>query len=224
MSSDLPIRIIVGLGNPGRDYAETRHNVGFMVLDRLARRFGAEWKLDKARKGELAAGPGVLLIKPQTFMNCSGECVGPIMRYYKFEPEQVLVIYDDISFPVGTMRLRASGSAGGHNGMKSLIAHLGGEKFPRLRVGIGAPGQKEMVGHVLGKFAPDERPLLEECLAKAEEATAMMIREGFQAAANKFNVKKEKKPRKKPGQAETPAESPSAENTENTVPAGEVTA
>ena len=200
---DSPIRIIVGLGNPGRDYAETRHNVGFMVLDRLARRFGAEWKLDKARKGELAAGPGVLLIKPQTFMNCSGECVGPIMRYYKFEPEQVLVIYDDISFPVGTMKLRSSGSAGGHNGMKSLIAHLGGEKFPRIRVGIGAPGQKEMVGHVLGKFAPDERPLLEECLAKAEEATAMMMREGFQAAANKFNVKKEKKPRKKP---EAPAE------------------
>lgn len=192
MSSDLPIRIIVGLGNPGRDYAETRHNVGFMVLDRLARRFGAEWKLDKARKGELAAGPGVLLIKPQTFMNCSGECVGPIMRYYKFDPAQVLVIYDDISFPVGTMRLRAGGSAGGHNGMKSLIAHLGGEKFPRLRVGIGAPGQKEMVGHVLGKFAPDERPLLEECLAKAEEATLLMLQEGFQAAANKFNVKKEK--------------------------------
>ena len=221
MSSDLPIRIIVGLGNPGRDYAETRHNVGFMVLDRLARRFGAEWKLDKARKGELAAGPGVLLIKPQTFMNCSGECVGPIMRYYKFEPEQVLVIYDDISVPVGTMKLRSSGSAGGHNGMKSLIAHLGGEKFPRLRVGIGAPGQKEMVGHVLGKFAPDERPLLEECLAKAEEATVMMMREGFQAAANKFNVKKEKKPRRKPEQAESPD---FASQTENTASASEVTA
>lgn len=217
MSADLPIRIIVGLGNPGRDYAETRHNVGFMVLDRLARRFGAEWKIDKARKGELAAGPGVLLIKPQTFMNCSGECVGPIMRYYKFEPEQVLVIYDDISFPVGAMRLRAGGSAGGHNGMKSLIAHLGGEKFPRLRVGIGAPGQKEMVGHVLGKFAPDERPLLEESLAKAEEATVMMLREGFQAAANKFNVKKEKKPRRKPEPAaEEPSEaSPEPQPAEN---------
>ncbi len=221
MGTDLPLRIIVGLGNPGRDYAETRHNVGFMVLDRLARRFGAEWKPDKARKGELAAGPGVLLIKPQTFMNSSGECVGPIMRYYKFEPEQVLVIYDDISFPVGTMRLRSSGSAGGHNGMKSLIAHLGGEKFPRLRVGIGAPGQKEMVGHVLGKFAPDERPLLEECLAKAEEATVMMIREGFQSAANKFNVKKEKKPRKKPEQAEAPDASSQSENTAS---ASEVTA
>ena len=211
MSSELPIRIIVGLGNPGRDYAETRHNVGFMVLDRLARRFGAEWKLDKARKGELAAGPGVLLIKPQTFMNCSGECVGPIMRYYKFEPAQVLVIYDDISFPVGTMRLRAGGSAGGHNGMKSLIAHLGGEKFPRLRVGIGAPGQKEMVGHVLGKFAPDERPLLEESLTRAEAATVLMLQEGFQAAANKFNVKKEKKPRRKPEtEAATPAQETAA--------------
>lgn len=228
MSADLPIRIIVGLGNPGRDYAETRHNVGFMVLDRLARRFGAEWKLDKPRKGELAAGPGVLLIKPQTFMNCSGECVGPIMRYYKFEPEQVLVIYDDISFPVGTMRLRASGSAGGHNGMKSLIAHLGGEKFPRIRVGIGAPGQKEMVGHVLGKFAPDERPLLEESLARAEDATVMMLREGFQAAANKFNVKKEKKPRKKSlPEGETSSSAGAAEentNTENTASAPEVTA
>ena len=170
MGAELPLRIIVGLGNPGRDYAETRHNVGFMVLDRLARRFGAEWKPDKARKGELAAGPGVLLIKPQTFMNCSGECVGPIMRYYKFEPEQVLVIYDDISFPVGTMKLRSSGSAGGHNGMKSLIAHLGGEKFPRLRVGIGAPGQKEMVGHVLGKFAPGCFSFLSQKWANCRES------------------------------------------------------
>lgn len=214
---DSPIRIIVGLGNPGRDYAETRHNVGFMVLDRLARRFGAEWKLDKARKGELAAGPGVLLIKPQTFMNCSGECVGPIMRYYKFDPAQVLVIYDDTAFPVGTMKLRAGGSAGGHNGMKSLIAHLGGEKFPRLRVGIGAPGQKEMVGHVLGKFAPDERPLLEEALTKAEEATVLMLREGFQAAANKFNVKNEKKPRRKielPAEAAPSEEAPSSPDKE----------
>lgn len=203
-----PLRIIVGLGNPGRDYAETRHNVGFMVLDRLARRFGAEWKFDKARKGELAAGPGVLLIKPQTFMNLSGECVGPLMRYYKFTPEQVLVIYDDISFPVGTLKLRSSGSSGGHNGMKSLIAHLGGEKFPRIRVGIGAPGQREMVGHVLGKFAPDERPLLDDCLAKAEEATILMMKEDFQAAANKYNVKKEKKPRMKKQQLE---EAPAAE-------------
>lgn len=185
--------MIVGLGNPGREYAETRHNVGFMVMDRLAAALGAEWKHDKSRKGELAAGPGVLLVKPQTFMNSSGECVGPLLRYFKFTPEQVLVIYDDISFPVGTLRLRAAGSAGGHNGMKSLIAHLGSERFPRLRVGIGVPGQKSMVGHVLGKFSPDERPLLEESLAHAAEAALVVLRQDFQTAANRYNIKKEKK-------------------------------
>ena len=193
---DETIKIIVGLGNPGREYAETRHNVGFMVVDRLAARFGAVWKADKARKAELAAGPGVLLVKPQTYMNSSGESVGPLMRYFKFTPGQVFVVYDDISFPVGAMRLRAGGSAGGHNGMKSLIAHLGTEKFPRLRVGIGVPGQKNMIGHVLGKFTPEERPLLEETLAKAEEAAFVTLKEGFQAAANRFNVKKEKKEKK----------------------------
>ncbi len=198
-----PIRIIVGLGNPGRDYAATRHNVGFMVLDRLAAHFGAEWKLEKAYKAEIAAGPGVLLVKPQTFMNSSGESAGPLMRYFKFEPEQVLVVYDDISFPVGTMRLRAGGSAGGHNGMKSLIAHLGTEKFPRLRVGISAPGQKQMVSHVLGKFASDERPLLDEALLKASAAALTALRDGFDAAANQFNVRKEKKKKEKPQQTET---------------------
>lgn len=198
----LPVKIIVGLGNPGREYAETRHNVGFMVLDLLARHFGAEWKFDKARKAELAAGPGVLLVKPQTFMNASGESVGPLMRYYKWEPEQVFVVYDDISFPVGAMRLRAGGSAGGHNGMKSMIAHLGTEKFPRLRVGISAPGCKQMVSHVLGKFAPDERPLLDEALTRAAAATLMTLSHGFDAAANQFNVKKEKKKKEKPAPAE----------------------
>ena len=203
----LPVKIIVGLGNPGREYAETRHNVGFMVLDLLARHFGAEWKVDKARKAELAAGPGVLLVKPQTFMNASGESVGPLMRYYKWEPEQVFVIYDDISFPVGAMRLRAGGSAGGHNGMKSLIAHLGTEKFPRLRVGISAPGCKQMVSHVLGKFAPDERPLLQEALTRAAAATLMTLSHGFDAAANQFNIKKEKKKKEKPAPVETADES-----------------
>ncbi len=200
------IRIIAGLGNPGASYADTRHNVGFMVLDRLARHFNATWKAEKKYKGELAAGPGLLLVKPQTYMNLSGECVGSLMRFFKFEPEQVLVIYDDISFPCGSMRLRAGGSAGGHNGMKSLIAHLGSERFPRLRVGIGVPGQKDMVGHVLGKFSPEEKPLLEEALSRAEQAVLTLLAEGFEAAANKYNVKKEKKERK-PGTApaaETP--------------------
>ncbi len=190
------IRIIVGLGNPGATYADTRHNVGFMVLDRLARHFNVPWKAEKKYKGELAAGPGLLLVKPQTFMNLSGESVGPLMRFFKFTPEQVLVIYDDISFPCGTMRLRAGGSAGGHNGMKSLIAHLGSDRFPRLRIGIGVPGQKDMVGHVLGKFSPEEKPLLEDALARAEQAVLTLLRDGFEAAANQFNVRKEKKEKK----------------------------
>ncbi len=206
-----PIRIIVGLGNPGRDYAATRHNVGFMVLDRLAAHFGVEWKTDKARKAELAAGPGVLLVKPQTFMNASGECVGPLMRYFKFEPEQVFVVYDDISFPVGALRLRAGGSAGGHNGMKSLIAHLGTEKFPRLRIGISAPGQKQMISHVLGKFAPDERPLLDDALLRASAASLVALSHGFDAAANQFNIRKEKKKKEKTPPAEEQNEAPSSD-------------
>lgn len=185
-----PIRLIVGLGNPGRDYAETRHNVGFMVLARLADRLGATWKADKARKGELAAAPGVLLVRPQTFMNLSGECVGPLVRYYKYEPDQVLVIYDDIAFPTGTLKLRTSGSAGGHNGVKSLIAHLGSERFPRIRVGIGLPGQKNMVGHVLGKLSPAERPAFENSLDRAADAALCALHEGFDAAANRYNTKK----------------------------------
>ncbi len=207
------IRIIVGLGNPGATYADTRHNVGFMVLDRLARHFNALWKVEKKYKGELAAGPGLLLLKPQTFMNLSGESVGSLMRFFKFTPEQVLVIYDDISFPCGTMRLRAGGSAGGHNGMKSLIAHLGSERFPRLRVGIGVPGQKDMVGHVLGKFSPEEKPLLEDALTRAEQAVLTLLAEGFEAAANKYNVKKEKKERKQKNPPAAPPEATPASET-----------
>ena len=203
-----PIRLIVGLGNPGREYAETRHNVGFMVLARLADRLGAAWKADKARKGELAAAPGVLLVRPQTFMNLSGECVGPLMRYYKYEPEQVLVIYDDIAFPTGSLKLRTSGSAGGHNGVKSLIAHLGSERFPRIRVGIGLPGQKNMVGHVLGRISPEERPAFEDALNRAVDAALDALREGFDAAANRYNTKKTPSP--PPAVPPAPQDAPSA--------------
>ena len=194
------VRIIVGLGNPGATYATTRHNVGFMVLDELARQWGAVWKAEKARKGELASGPGVLLVKPQTYMNDSGFCVGPLMRYFKFTPEQVLVVYDDTALPVGALRLRAAGSDGGHNGMKSLIAHLGSDRFPRLRVGIGSHGQKSLVGHVLGQFAPEERPLVEEGVQRAAQAVQLLLAEGFEAAANRYNLRKQKepKPRTKP--------------------------
>lgn len=201
------VRIIAGLGNPGASYASTRHNVGFMALDALAREWGAVWKLDKARKAELASGPGVLLVKPQTYMNDSGFCVGPLMRYFKFTPEQVLVIYDDTALPVGALRLRAGGSDGGHNGMKSLIAHLGSDRFPRLRIGIGSHGVKTLVGHVLGNFSPEERPLIEEGVQRAVQAVRLMLAEGFQAAANQFNVRKQK-PEKKADQAPAPEQTP----------------
>ena len=202
------IRIIVGLGNPGASYATTRHNVGFMVMDALARQWGAAWKADKARKGELASGPGVLLVKPQTYMNDSGFCVGPLMRYFKFTPEQVLGVYDDTALPVGALRLRAGGSDGGHNGMKSLIAHLGSDRFPRLRVGIGSHGQKSLVGHVLGQFAPEERPLVEEGVQRAAQAVQLLLAQGFEAAANQYNLRKQKEPKRRP---EPPAEDTPAE-------------
>ena len=204
------VRIIVGLGNPGSSYADTRHNVGFMVMDALARAWGAEWKADKGRKAELATARGALLVKPQTFMNDSGFCVGPLMRYFKFAPEQVLVVYDDTALPVGGLRLRAAGSDGGHNGMKSLIAHMGSDRFPRLRVGIGSHGQKSLVGHVLGRFSPEEKPLVEEAVQRAVQAVQVLMGEGFEAAANRFNLRKQKPP--KPAQPEPPsADAPDAE-------------
>lgn len=203
------VRIIAGLGNPGASYANTRHNVGFMVLDALAREWGAVWKPDKARKAELASGPGVLLVKPQTYMNDSGFCVGPLMRYFKFTPEQVLVVYDDTALPVGALRLRAGGSDGGHNGMKSLIAHLGSDRFPRLRVGIGSHGQKTLVGHVLGSFSPEEKPLIDEGVQRAVQAIRLLHAQGFQAAANQYNTRKQKE-KPKPAPQDEPA-APQAE-------------
>lgn len=187
MNPILP-RIVVGLGNPGKSYATTRHNIGFMVLDRLAEQWGCVFKADKARKGEVATASGVLLVKPQTFMNESGQCVGALAHYFKISPEQIFVLYDDMAFPLGKIRLRPGGSAGGHNGIKSLISHLGTEKFPRLRIGIGAAGGKEMVSHVLGNFRPDELDLLGKTLDRACEAAIFTLQNGIEAAANKYNA------------------------------------
>lgn len=182
-------RIIVGLGNPGKTYEHTRHNAGFMILDQLAKHWGTEFKADRQWKAHLAAGPGVLLVKPQTFMNESGMSIGPLARFFKIEADRILVVYDDVAFPLGTIKLRAGGSAGGHNGLKSLISHLGTQQFPRLRFGIGAPqGKSKMVGHVLGKFKPDERELLEVMLAKATDAVLYTIVHGIEAAGNIYNI------------------------------------
>ncbi len=207
------IRLIVGLGNPGPEYRHTRHNVGFMAIDRIAEKLGLCWKMDKARKAELAAGAGILLIKPQTYMNESGLSVGPLMRYFKFDPDQVLVLYDDIAFPTGTIKLRMAGSAGGQNGVKSLIAHMGSDRFPRIRIGIGAPGAKNMTSHVLGGFAPDEQEPLQQALEQACLASICALKADFNTAANHFNPKKEKKERRKKPQQAAAEEAPEAETT-----------
>lgn len=187
----MPFPLIIGLGNPGRQYEETRHNVGFMVLDRLAAACGAPFQSSPKWQSHLAKLPdsGTLLLKPQTFMNLSGRAVRQILSFHKWQPENILVIYDDAALPLGTLRFREKGSAGGHNGIKSLIEHLGTDSFPRLKVGIGSSQPGNMVGHVLGKFSPDERPLLENTLATALEAVQLARSQGIAAAANRYHTR-----------------------------------
>ncbi len=188
-------RLIIGLGNPGRQYEDTRHNVGFMLLDRLAATGPAvfqsipKWQCHMAKLPE-----GTLLCKPQTFMNLSGRSVRQILSFHKWPPEEILVIYDDAALPLGSLRFREKGSAGGHNGIKSLIEHLGTDAFPRLKIGIGSSQPGNMVGHVLGKFSPDERPALENTLATALEAVQLARSQGIAAAANRYHIRSQSPP------------------------------
>jgi PTH1 family peptidyl-tRNA hydrolase len=188
MSSTGPaFRLIVGLGNPGRDYSGTRHNVGFMVLDRLAAASGARLRADKKWRAEVAETDGVWLCKPQTFMNLSGESIGAFARFHRIGPKKVLVVLDDMALPLGRIRLREHGSAGGHNGLASILDHLGTREVPRLRVGIGPAEPGGATGHVLGRFALDERPLVEQSLDRAAEAVQFAQSHGLPAAMNHFN-------------------------------------
>jgi PTH1 family peptidyl-tRNA hydrolase len=184
-------RLIVGLGNPGPDYADTRHNIGFMVLDRLAARAGAIFRKEKKWQAKvvslrLGGGDDVWLCKPQTYMNLSGESVSALGHFYKIEPAQVLVVLDDLALPLGRLRLRESGSAGGHNGLRSIVQRLGTLAVPRLRVGIGEAAG-EATSHVLGCFEPAERPALDEALARTVEAIEFAQSESFSAAMNRYN-------------------------------------
>jgi len=183
--------LIVGLGNPGKQYADTRHNIGFMVLDRLAAATGAVFQSTPKWQSHLAKIPesNTILLKPQTFMNLSGRAIQQILSFHKWSPEQMLVIYDDVALPLGTLRFREKGSAGGHNGIKSILQHLGNDSFPRLKIGIGGSQPGEMVGHVLGKFSPTEQPLLENTLATALEAVQISRLQGFAIAANRYNTR-----------------------------------
>ncbi len=187
------MKLIVGLGNPGREYRETRHNVGFMVADALADRWRVadQWREKSsallARTG--VGDAGVLLVKPLTFMNLSGEAVSAVAGFYKVEPADVLVIVDEAALPLGRLRARRDGSAGGHNGLKSLIQHLGTQAFPRLRVGVGrGDNGRELADHVLGRFEPDERETVSAAVLRAADATEMFISDGIERVMNAFNA------------------------------------
>jgi PTH1 family peptidyl-tRNA hydrolase len=179
-------RLVAGLGNPGREYDRTRHNVGFLVADALARRAGSafvhepKWNADVARAGDWT------FMKPMTFMNLSGESVGDFARFFKLEPAQTLVVLDDVALPLGRLRLRRSGSAGGHNGLASILMHLGTELVPRLRVGIGG-AKDSLVGHVLGKFSAAEQDALDQAVNRAADAVEFAQASGFDAAMNRYN-------------------------------------
>ena len=185
--------LVVGLGNPGEKYAKTRHNMGFLTLDLLAER--EKIRIDRLKFKAVTAqatfgGARCLLMKPQTFMNLSGEAVREAAQFYKIPPEKVLVIYDDISIPVGKIRVRPSGSAGGHNGIKNIIAHLGTDKFPRVKVGVGAPGQEgDMIDWVIGNPSQAERKVLQDSFQRAVSAAECIIQNDgeCQKAMNLFN-------------------------------------
>lgn len=190
--------IIVGLGNPGREYDNTRHNIGFRVLDKLAQREGISIleKRHKAVIGKgLAAGQRCVLAKPMTYMNLSGECVRQLVDFYKIdETAELIVISDDVSLDVGQMRIRKKGSAGGHNGLKNIIAHLGHDSFIRVKMGVGEkPPGWDLADYVLGRISPQEREVLEETAERAVEAICTIIAEGADAAMNRYNVGKSKK-------------------------------
>lgn len=187
-------RLIVGLGNPEPKYDKTRHNIGFEAVDSLSRRWQLSWENNRRFQGLITQGwspqrDKIWLLKPLTYMNRSGQSVRAVLDWYKLSPESVLVVYDDMDLPLGRLRLRLSGSAGGHNGMKSLISHLGTQAFPRLRIGIGKSDRPEAISHVLGKFAPDEQPLVSEVLTLATEAMERSLKEGVEKAMNLYNSK-----------------------------------
>ena len=187
------MRLIVGLGNPGREYRETRHNVGFMVADELARRHQLTWALAPGQVPETFVAkrfgePSWMVAKPLTFMNRSGEAVAALARYYDVPPVDVLIVVDEAALPFTKLRARARGSAGGHNGLKSVIAGLGSTDFPRLRLGVGrGDGRRDLADHVLATFERDEQSALETFIARAADAAEMFAATDIIAVMNAFN-------------------------------------
>ena len=182
----LSIKIVLGLGNPGRLYQKTRHNVGFMVVSRLARRMGLKFD-KKFCSSRVAEGEGIVIAKPYTYVNLSGKAAKALLQRFSLAPQDMLVICDDVALPLGRIRIRRKGSDGGHNGLRSIIKELGTEEFPRLRVGIGREGIKDLVEYVLGEFEREEMEILEKVLEVAVNAVECILREGIEEAMNKYN-------------------------------------
>ena len=188
--------LIVGLGNPGTDYRDTRHNAGFMLADRFAQLRGGSWRQEKKFFSEVTecsvGGRRFILCKPTTYMNASGEAVARLAAFHKVPVESTLVMVDDADLPLGALRMRGEGSPGGHHGLESIEQHLGGRGFPRIRIGIARPasetaGARDIVGHVLGRFGPAERPVLEKVLARGAEQVECWCSRGVAVAMNLYN-------------------------------------
>ena len=191
------MKLIVGLGNPGAEYRDTRHNVGFKVADALAERWRVadQWreKFDALQIKTMRGEESVLLAKPLTFMNLSGRAVAELAGFYKIEPADVLVVVDEAALPLGRLRVRREGSAGGHNGLKSIIEHLGTQAFPRIRVGVGrGDARRDLGNHVLGRFDPDERETVSAAVLRAADASEMFLSDGIERVMNAFNAATEK--------------------------------
>ncbi len=211
MTSNAPLHLIVGLGNPGPKYDRTRHNAGFAAIDELARRHGLDWRGRQAR-AEIARGTiggvSVVLAKPQTFMNLSGESVSGLLHWHKLPVARLLVLYDDLDLPLGTIRVRARGSAGGHNGMSSIIQHLRTQEFARVRIGIERPpGGGDPIGWVLGHFTKEQAQELAPALSAAADAAEFWLANGIDKTMNAFNggaaAGKEPEPQRNSGRGET---------------------
>ena len=189
----LPVSwLIVGLGNPGEQYENTRHNVGFLVADELGERGSfpiQRLKFKALTNTAVISGQGALVMKPTTYMNLSGEAVGEAARFYKIPPSRVLVISDDVDLPLGKLRIRTGGSAGGHNGLKSVIQHLGADQFPRLKVGVGGKPHPDydMADWVLGKLQGEDKRVMDEAVKRAADAVECFLKDGPQKAMNRFN-------------------------------------
>ena len=188
-----PLKLIVGLGNPGTEYARTRHNAGFHFLGELARRHGATFRSEPRHQAELArariADADLWLLKPMSYMNHSGDPLRSVATFYKVAPESILVAYDELDFPPGVVRLKQGGGAAGHNGMRSIIAHIG-DAFWRLRIGIGHPGDRSMVlDYVLGRAPPEQAALIAEAIAAAADAVPVLLADGAQVAMTRLHTR-----------------------------------